>query len=109
MWMMVQTLGAQIGLLAFAIAIIAGLQAGNTPTMILTRALLAMLVGAIVGQLVGWAAKGVLRDHLQRRKQAIDQEHIEAVKAIEQAVEAAIETEPAAPPVEGAAPATKAG
>ena len=76
---MARSIGAQLGLLAFTAAIVAGLYAGNSPTTILVRALLVMLVACACGQAVGWAGKQVLRDHLQRKKQAIDGEHYQAL------------------------------
>jgi MFS family permease len=79
---MVRSIGVQIGLLAFAVATIAGVYAGNPPTVILLRALLAMLLGAVVGQAAGWAAKVVLRDHLQRKKLHIDGRHFEEIRAL---------------------------
>lgn len=79
---MVRSLGAQIGLLAFAVAIVAGLYAGNSAVLTLTRALLAMVAGAAVGQFGGWAAKAILRDHLQRKKLQIDRAHLAAVAAL---------------------------
>lgn len=79
---LVGTTGAQIGLLAFAVAVVAGLLAGNSATVILLRAIVALLVGAGVGQAAAWTAKTVLRDYLQRRKLLIDQEHKAAVQAI---------------------------
>jgi aspartokinase-like uncharacterized kinase len=84
---MVQSLSAQIGLLAFAAALVAGLSAGNSATVVLSRALLAMLMGVIVGQCAGWAAKLILRDHLQRKKLSIDKAHIEAIRAMDEALE----------------------
>ncbi len=94
---MAQHTGAQLGLLAFAVAIVAGLYAGNSTTVVLTRALLALLAGAVVGQFAGWAAKAVLRDHLQRKKLEIDRQHSEAVRALSAAAPPAAdpETEPA--------------
>ncbi len=77
---MVRSTGAQIGLLAFTVAIVAGLYAGNSPAVVLTRGLVAMLVGAVVGQLAAWAAKLILRDYLQKRKLEIDREHVAAVR-----------------------------
>lgn len=77
---MVRSIGAQIGLLAFAVALLAGLYAGNSAAVVLTRALIAMAVGAVVGQVAGWAARLVLRDHLQKKKLQIDQEHMAAVQ-----------------------------
>ncbi len=82
---MIRTTSAQIGLLAFAVALVAGLYAGNAPAVVLFRALLAMFAGAVVGQFAGWAAKYVLREHFQRRKMAIDREHITAVQALQAA------------------------
>lgn len=79
---MVRSIGAQIGLLAFAVAVIAGLYAGNSVTLILTRALVAMVIGSIIGQIAGWGAKLVLRDYLQKKKTSIDREHIQAMQAL---------------------------
>ncbi len=79
---MVQHTGAQLGLLAFAVAIVAGLYTGNSTTVVLSRALGALVAGAVIGQLAGWAAKVVLRDHLQRKKLDIDRQHSEAVGAL---------------------------
>jgi len=79
---MVRNTGAQLGLLAFTVAILAGLYAGNSVLLVLTRALFALLLGAVIGQLAGWAAKAVLRDHLQKKKLQIDRAHIEAVRAL---------------------------
>jgi hypothetical protein len=86
---MVRNTGTQIGLLAFAVAIVAGIYAGNSATVVLTRALVALLLGAVVGQAAGWAAKLVLRDYLMRRKLLIDRKHLEAVRAIKAEYEAA--------------------
>lgn len=88
---MVRSLGAQIALLAFTVAIVAGLYAGNSPVLTLTRALLALVVGAGLGQIGGWAAKAVLREHLQRKKLEIDRKHIAAVTALTAEPEAAVE------------------
>lgn len=89
---MARGIGAQIGLLAFAAAIVAGLYAGNSMTVILSRALVAMLIGSLVGQAAGWAAKAVLRDHLQRKKVQIDREHLAAIREMTGDADAASET-----------------
>ncbi len=78
---MVGKLGAQLGLLAFAFGLLAGIAVGNPPTTVLTRALLIMVMAVFLGQFVGWAGKLVLRDHLQRRKFEIDRAHQEATAA----------------------------
>ncbi len=82
---MVRGTGAQVGLLAFAVAVLAGLTAGNSATAVLTRGLVAMVVGSLAGQAAGWAAKQVLRDHLQRKKVEIDREHLDAIQIVEPA------------------------
>ena len=63
---MIRTIGAQIALVAFAAAILAGLYAGNSPVTVLTRALLAMIVALFVGQAVAWSIKLVLREARNR-------------------------------------------
>ncbi len=79
---LVRNTGAQIGLLAFAVALVAGIQAGNPVTVVLARAMGALFMGAMVGQGAGLAAKHVLREHLQRRKLAIDKAHLAAMRDI---------------------------
>jgi len=80
---MLGSLSAQVALLAFVAAIIAGLSAGNSPPTVLTRALVAMFVGFLVGKLVSWTTKLVLRDYLQRKKFAVDQAHGSSTEAFE--------------------------
>jgi ABC-type transport system involved in cytochrome bd biosynthesis fused ATPase/permease subunit len=77
---MVGSISAQIALLAFAAAIIAGLAAGNSPTTVLTRALVTMFVALMVSKLVTWTTKLILRDHLQRKKHAIDRAHLASLQ-----------------------------
>lgn len=85
---MVRSIGAQLGLLAFSLALLAGIYAGNSAITVLTRALMIMVVACVLGQLVGWSGKLVLRDHLQRRKLALDREHCEAMLAMSEEPEA---------------------
>jgi hypothetical protein len=80
---MIGSLCAQIALLAFAAAIVAGLYAGNTPVTVLTRALVAMVVALLIGKLAGWTNRLVLHDHLRRKKLAIDQAHLDAAREAE--------------------------
>lgn len=75
---MVGSIGAQVALLAFATAIVVGLAVGNSAATVLTRALVAMCVALAVGRLAAWSTRLVLRDHLQRKKRVIDEEHIVA-------------------------------
>ncbi len=89
---MVRSTGVQIGLFAFAVAIVAGLYAGNSLTVILVRALVSMVAAAVVGQASAWAAHVVLRDHFQRKKLQVDREHLAALRTL--AEEAAAEEGP---------------
>lgn len=73
---MIGSISAQVALLAFAVAIVAGLLVGNSPVTVLTRALVAMFLALVVARLVTTCTKLILRDHLQRRKFAIDESHI---------------------------------
>ena len=73
---MIGSISAQVALLAFAAAIAAGLAAGNSPATILSRALIALIVALFIGKFAAWCTKMVLRDHLQRKKMAIDRKHI---------------------------------
>ena len=75
---MVRSIGAQVALLAFGVATLAGLIAGNSPATVLGRAMVALVAGLVVGQAAAWTGKLVIRDHLQRKKHAIDHEHVEA-------------------------------
>lgn len=78
---MLQSIGAQVALFTFALALLAGIQAGNSPLTILSRALICMVVGLFVGQVSASVCKAVLRDHLQRRKHRIDTAHVAALDA----------------------------
>lgn len=92
---MIGTLSSQVGLLAFAMAIFAGMYAGNSPFTILTRALLIMVGAGTVGHIAAGAARVVLREYLQSRKVAIDREHLDAAKAHAAASIASSEEPPA--------------
>ena len=90
---MIGSLSAQIALLAFAAAIVAGLAVGNSPTTVLTRALVTLVVALLVGKLVAWSTKLVLRDHLQRKRLAIDRAHLESSRQSEPAKPSADESD----------------
>ena len=82
---MVGSLSAQIGLIAFAVGVAAGLHAGNSAVTVLSRALLMMVGAILIGQMAAYAARLVLRDHLQREKITIDREHARQRDAAEAA------------------------
>jgi hypothetical protein len=78
---MTGAIAAQIGLLAFACACLTGLAVGNDVQAVLTRALVALVLGAAAGHLAGLGAKLALRDHFARRKHELDAAHFAAVRA----------------------------
>lgn len=79
---MLQTISAQIALLTFALAVVAGVVAGNSPITILTRGLISMIVALLVGQIAAAVCKAVLRDYLQKRKHGMDLAHVASLNAV---------------------------
>lgn len=73
---MIASVGTQLALLAFAAAIFAGMSAGNSASTVLLRALLAMAAGRVLGEVAAWVARAVVGEHVRRRKQQIDADHL---------------------------------
>ena len=84
---MIGSISAQIALLAFAAAIIAGLSAGNSSMTVLLRALAIMFLALVVGKFAAWSTKLVLRDHLQKKKLAVDKAHVAVIEQTLQSAE----------------------
>lgn len=80
-----KVIAANVGLTAFAVALVAGLAADNPLDQIVTRALVAMIVCHVVGYGVGSLMERALRDSLESYKIAA----IAAQKAANQAAKAA--------------------
>ena len=80
---MTRIIAAQLGLFAFGVTVCAGLFAGNSFSTVVTRALAAMIIMALVAYLAAWAGQIILRDHLLQRKLKIEREHHEKRKARE--------------------------
>lgn len=59
-------IGACCGLCAFALAIVAGLSAGNPADTILLRAIVALVAGQIVGLVCGAVAERTVGDAMDR-------------------------------------------
>lgn len=76
---MTRWIGAQIALLGFALAVAAGLYAGNTPTTVLWRAMLVMIVCLVIGRVTAWAASLALEDFWRRQKSEIDRRSAEEI------------------------------
>ena len=80
---MTQSLGAQLGLLAFAAAIGLGLAAQNSALTILFRAIVVLVVVSTIAQLIAWSARVVLADGFRREKARIDVDHLAEMRKIE--------------------------
>ncbi len=63
--------GAALGLLAFSTTIIAGVWVDNPTTVTLSRALWAMATFCVIGVVIGWAARVVVREHVRRREREL--------------------------------------
>lgn len=76
---MIRSLPSRIALLAFSVAVIAGLRAANSAATVLWRAMAAMFAAYVVGEMAMRAARLVTREHLGRRKWDADRRHVEAL------------------------------
>jgi hypothetical protein len=61
-----KVVGGILGMVAFAVACIVGLLAGNDVTTVLTRGLIAMAVFFVVGLLAGAVGRRLVDEHMQR-------------------------------------------
>ena len=59
--------GAILGLLAFSVSVLAGLIARNPASLVLSRAVFALVIFCIIGLVVGGAAQFVIDDYAKRR------------------------------------------
>lgn len=70
---MVRRAGACVALLGFAASVLAGAWVGNSPPVVLERALWTMLGCFLIGMLGGWVAERVIRERLsQYEKELLD-------------------------------------
>ena len=63
-----RVISSVIGLMGFFTALVAGLIAGNPGLVIVTRALLALLICAVIGRILGTAGEYCVRDFLKKYK-----------------------------------------
>ncbi len=63
--------GAVLGLLAFGVATVAGLIAGNSPVTVLSRALWALVLFCVIGLVVGTAAQTVVNEYITRKSEEV--------------------------------------
>lgn len=64
--------GASLGLLAFAITVVAGIYVGNPPTVTLSRSILALFSFCVIGLLLGRAAQAVVAEFERNRRSEIE-------------------------------------
>ena len=67
----VKVIAGCAALAAFGVAVIAGLANHNSASLILTRALIAMVLCYLVGWIIGLICRHVLDDHVKAHQQAI--------------------------------------
>ena len=73
--MLARLVGGSLGLLAFVVALVAGLVAHNPATTILSRGILAMFVFCLIGLGLGTAAELVVTEHEGKRKREIEEQY----------------------------------
>lgn len=62
---------AGLGLFAFAVAVIGGLIARNSFTVVLSRGILALFAFCLIGLVLGGAAQAVISEHAKRREEEL--------------------------------------
>lgn len=67
--------GPSLGLLAFAITILAGLYAGNPPVVVLSRSILALFAFCLIGLVLGKAAQAVVSEYERKRREEFERSH----------------------------------
>ncbi len=65
---MVRLVGASLGFLAFALAILAGVWSGNPIAVIVERAILALVLFFLLGASLGWVAQRVIDERVGQRR-----------------------------------------
>jgi len=60
--------GGMLGLMAFGVATLSGMIAGNPPLVVLSRALWATLIFCVIGLAVGAAAQAVIDEYMARKE-----------------------------------------
>lgn len=91
--MIIRFSGATLGLLAFSVAVVGGLWAGNSATVILSRAIWSLVIFCALGFALGAAAQAVVEEYAHRRFDKVRAEVAEAVESAKAAAEAPDEQE----------------
>ncbi len=80
---MVRLCGAALGLLAFAVTILLGLEAGNPAEVTIRRAVGALFLFCLIGLGTGWVAHRILDEHALRKNREVFPEREEAPRGTE--------------------------
>jgi hypothetical protein len=68
---MIKSVGAALGLFAFAVTTVLGLVAGNPAEVILLRSIWAMVIFCMMGMATGWVASRVLDEHVIKKQEEL--------------------------------------
>ncbi|MBN1514796.1 MAG: hypothetical protein JXB13_22480 [Phycisphaerae bacterium] len=74
--------GGILGMLAFAVSVLAGLWVGNPVAIILSRAVWALVLFSVIGLSLGAVAQFVIDDYARRRYQEVVPEAEEATDSV---------------------------
>ena len=85
--MLARAAGASLGLLAFTVAVFAGLLVGNPVTAILSRSIIALFSFCVVGFILGGIAQIVVREHENKRAKEIVDQYRKKTEALERSDE----------------------
>ena len=77
--------GALLGLIAFTITVLAGLYAGNSVSVILSRSVLALACFCFIGLILGGAAQLVVAEHERQRESQIRERYQKTPPGAEEA------------------------
>jgi uncharacterized membrane protein len=72
--------GACCGLMVFSAMIVCGLMAGNSAENILSRAIVGLFAGVILGALSGWIGLNIVRDNVETQAEEHEETGAEPVK-----------------------------
>ena len=85
-WIMAKRIGGSLAFLAFAVAVLCGVMAGNPVELIVGRAVLALFAFYYLGRVLGWIAEIILAEREGTLEEELDKLVEEAGKSEEKSV-----------------------
>jgi hypothetical protein len=73
---MAQRIAAALAMIVFAVCLLAGINAGNPFTTVVTRAMLAMLVTLVIGLILGAMAQKMLDENLRIEQEKLKNDSV---------------------------------